>query len=292
MTQVETWTTRSLLSWMTQLFEDNDIDSPKLLSEMLLAHVLGGQRIDLYANVNQLISEEGRDTLRAYVKRALEYEPVQYIVGKAMFFGKEFEVDSSTLIPRTCTERIVQQAVHYCNTNPNLSPKRIADIGTGSGCIAITIAANFSNCSVVATDISEEALDVARQNAKRFGVEEQLTFLQGDGTSPLTTHAPFDIICSNPPYIPECELENLAPNVVEWEPHLALEGGEDGIQIVRPLIESAPDLLVQGGILLVEIATSTNAAVLQIAEATSTLGDAVILRDQFGDDRFLRAIKV
>jgi len=277
---------------MTEHFEEHKIDTPRIISEMLLTHILGGERIDLYANVERIATEEERETLRQCVKRTLEHEPVQYIIGKTLFFGMEFEVNSSTLIPRGCTQRLVEQAMHHCNQNENpVRSPRIADIGTGTGCIAITIAANLPTSAITATDISSAALALAQKNAQSHGVEDRISFIQGDGTSPLSDLAPFDIICTNPPYIPDHEMVTLDRNVREWEPTIALSGGLDGMQVAKPIIETAASCLTNKGILLMEIAESTKDLLLEISRSTTTLKDAVILRDQFGDDRFLRAAK-
>ena len=293
MTHADThqWTTQSLLSWMTTRFEEHSIDSPRLISEMLLTHVFGGERIDLYANANRVATEDEREELRSYVQRTLEHEPVQYIVGKAWFNGIEIAVNNSTLIPRTCTEVIVDQCLNYCNINSFESPPRIADICTGSGCIAISIALHAQPCSIVATDISQEALNLAQENAITHGVTETITCIQGDGIEPIQKLQPFDVICSNPPYIPDSEMEQLDRNVKEWEPKLALCGGKNGLQIIEPILEQAPECLNSGGILLIELASSIRNQVLEIANSNVELRDATILRDAFGDDRFIRVIK-
>jgi len=282
---------------MSDRFKDHKIDSPRLIAEMLLSHVLDGQRIDLYARVDRIASEDELETLRAFVKRTIQHEPVQYIVGKAWFFGAEFDINASTLVPRTCTETIIEQAVQHCerlgassSSTGGHSP-RIADIGTGSGCIAITLANLLPTSTIVATDISLDALELSQENAALHDVADRITFIHGDGTTPLIPLEPFDVLCSNPPYIPEDEFPALDPNVREWEPHIALSGGKDGLLVVQPLIETAPSCLVAGGVLLVEIATSIKDSVLQLAQSSSSLEDAVILKDQFGDDRFLRAVK-
>ena len=273
---------------MKSRFEDNAIESPRLIAEMLLTHVLGGQRIDLYANIDRNATEDERKALRAFVKRALEHEPVQYIVGKAWFNGLEFSVNSSTLIPRTCTETIVDQCLQYCSNNTFENTPRIADIGTGSGCIAISIAVNQSPCSIIATDISEDALLLAIEKVKTHGVEDSITCIQGEGLSPLQNLDSFDIICSNPPYIPDDEMAQLASNVKDWEPTLALSGGQDGLQIIGPILETAHKHLHSGGMLLLEITTSIQSQVLTLANSNNEFRDATILRDRFGDDRFLR----
>jgi release factor glutamine methyltransferase len=289
-TNTDHWTTRRLLEWMTSHFETNQIESPRLISEMLLTHVIGGQRIDLYANVNRVATDAERDKLRSCIKRTIEHEPVQYIVGNTWFYGIELQVDPSTLIPRTCTETIVEQALHFAKLSSS-SPIRIADIGTGTGCIAITIALHLSDCEIVATDISQDALKLAERNAEKHGVQERISFLEGDGLLPCSSLPPFDVLCSNPPYIPDAEMASLEPNVGKWEPKLALSGGPDGLTIIRPLIQNAPTILAQGGILLVEIASSIAENCLELASLNPALRDTIILRDRFGDDRFLRAVK-
>lgn len=274
---------------MTGQFASREIDSPRLIGEMLLRHVLGGNRIDLYANANRVASESEREKLRELVQRAMKHEPVQYIVGNAWFFGSEFQIDDSTLIPRSCTERLVEQVISHCTALTTLAS--IAEIGTGSGCIAITLASNISEASVVATDISKDALSLAKTNAKLHNVENQITFLEGDGASPLLDFEPFDVLCSNPPYIPDEEMLGLGRNVIEWEPRLALSGGIDGMDIIRKIIANASKLLKPGGLLIIEIATSTRDKTLELAQVEASFDDVKIIRDGFGDDRFLRAIR-
>ncbi len=290
-TKANQWTTRTLLEWMTSRFQENEIESPRLISEMLLTHVIGGERIDLYANVERNATEEERDALRSYVKRTLEHEPVQYIVGKAWFNGMEFLVNSSTLIPRSCTETIVEQCVQHCNSHSEITTPRIAEIGTGSGCIAIAISANAGHCAIVASDISNDALELAKENAMEHGVNQNISFVLGDCFEPFQTLGSFDIICSNPPYIPDDEMVKLDANVKNWEPKLALSGGKNGLFVLEPLIRNAHKYLNQAGVLLVEIATNTRTEALKLANESPELTEAKILRDRFGDDRFLRAIK-
>ncbi len=274
---------------MSKHFEDHGIESSRLISEMLLTHLFGGERIDLYANVDRIATDAERDTLRTYVKRTIDHEPVQYIVGKTWFNGMEFLVDSSTLIPRTCTEIIVEQAIEYAK-HIKFSPTRIVDVGTGTGCIAVAIASNIE-AELTATDISIDALALAEKNAELHGVFEKIDFLHGDMLDPISDLPPFTIICSNPPYIPDIEMATLDKNVGEWEPKLALAGGPDGLNSIRPLVQNGPNHLLSGGVLLIEIASSIKNEVLTLAKENPLLKDAKILRDRHGDDRFLRAIK-
>ena len=277
---------------MTERFKENKIESPRLISEMLLSYILDGQRIDLYANVDRIATEEEREALRSLVKRALAHEPVQYIVGKAWFNGLEFDVNTSTLIPRTCTERIVEQCLEHLNVYGGATTPRIADIGTGTGCIAISIAKHAQSALLTATDISDEALSLAIENAKNHNVDSSITFIQGDGLCPLESLESLDIICSNPPYIPDHEFGTLGTNVRDWEPKLALEGGKTGLNVIEPLLREAPNYLNTDGMVLIEIASSTSSQVLNIAQGIQGLSAAAILKDIFGDERFLRARKV
>lgn len=276
---------------MTTTFDEKNIESPRLISELLLQHVLGGERIDLYANVNREATNAELEELRSYVKRTLDHEPVQYIVGKSWFNGLEFLVNPSTLIPRSCTEVIVEECINYCTSSSFDTAPRIADIGTGSGCIAVSIAAHTTFCEIVATDISAEALELANKNANVHHVSTDISFVLGDGLQSLQGLDPFDIICSNPPYIPTSQMEELQPNVREWEPKLALHGGKNGISLIQPLIEQAHHYLVQNAMILIEIASSTKNQVLELAQSNPDLCDAVILQDRFGDDRFLKAFR-
>ena len=273
---------------MAEQFASREIENPRLISEMLLTHVLGGKRIDLYADANRTATDEERASLRALVQRAMKHEPVQYIVGNAWFFGTEFQVNSSTMIPRSCTERLVEQVITHCQENAP-SP-RIADIGTGSGCIAVTLATHVPEAKITATDISPDALELAKVNASVQNVETQITFLEGDGSTPRLDLDPFDVVCSNPPYIPDDEMSQLAPNVVDWEPTSALSGGKNGLDLISTIISNAPKILKPRGLLIIELASSTRDEALELAITEEDLVDAKIIRDAFGDDRFLRAI--
>jgi release factor glutamine methyltransferase len=273
---------------MAEQFASRKIENPRLIAEMLLTHVLGGKRIDLYADANRTATDDERATLREFVQRAMKHEPVQYIVGNAWFFGTEFQVNASTMIPRSCTERLVEQVITHCHENAP-SP-RIADIGTGSGCIAVTLATHVPDAKITATDISPDALELAKANASVQNVETQITFLEGDGSTPLLDLDPFDVVCSNPPYIPEDEMSQLAPHVVDWEPTLALSGGKNGLDLISTIISNAPKILKPRGLLIIELASSTRDEALELAITEEDLVDAKIIRDAFGDDRFLRAL--
>lgn len=305
----ETWTTRKLLQWMRDAFTKKGLDSPGLSAELLMAHILGCERLKLYLDVDRPASDLERAALRDLVTRALNHEPVQYLVGTAWFFGLPMAVDKRVLVPRGCTETIVEHVLQHARvahgsgrggtTSPEAPapdvPLLIADICTGSGCIAAVLAKRLPGARVVATDISGDALDVARQNAKTHGVSERVEFARGDLLAPVLAHpvagakGSLDYLVANPPYIPDHEWNTVEPNVKGHEPHGALRGGVDGMDFVRPLLAEGPALLKPGGLILVEIAACTADDVLTLARANSLLADARIIHDHEGLARVIVA---
>ncbi len=303
----ETWTTRDLLRWMTHRFEEKGIDAPRVVAEMLLGDVFECERMRLYMDVDRPASSEELATLRQLVVRASAHEPVQYLVGRASFLGREFLVDRSTMIPQPCTEDLVDwvlqrfkgllgygdpaEAVEGC-----CGPV-IADVGTGSGCIAVSLAARMPTARLVATDKMPEALELARRNAERFNVVDRIEFLEGVLLEPLKVPAgvrPFDMICSNPPYIPDHEWEAglVQASVREHVPASALRGGSDGLDFIRPLIAGAGGLLRSGGRLVIEIAHCQKDEVIDLVDATEDLHLPQVLVDYEGYWRLLTAEKI
>lgn len=307
-----TWTTRKLLQWMRDAFTKKGLDSPGLSAELLMAHILGCERLKLYLDVDRPASDEERGRLRDLVTRALNHEPVQYLVGTAWFFGLPLRVDRRVLIPRPSTEVIVEHVLQHARVAHGGHGKGhgdagaegaaapdaallIADVCTGSGCIAIALAKRLTGARVVATDISGDALEVARGNAERHGVGDRVEFALGDLLAPVLAHpvagakGSLDYLVSNPPYIPDHEWDAVEPNVKNHEPHGALRGGSDGLAFVKPVIQNGPELLAPGGQILVEIAACTAAEVLTLARANPLLTDARILHDHEGLARVLVA---
>jgi len=298
----ETWTTRKLLAWMSEAFTRNKLDSPRLMSEMLMSHVLGCQRLRLYMEPDRPATELEKKALRDLVARAIKHEPVQYLVGECVFFGLTFTVDQRVLIPRPATQTIVEYVLQHARTAPGFGGTAgegvfFADVCTGSSCIATSLLYTMKQARAVATDLSPDALAVARLNAIRHGVIDRLEFLQGDMLAPLQEHPTtranesLHYLLSNPPYIPDHEWDAVEPNVKNHEPHLALRGGADGLAYVTPLIENGPRLLRPGGLLLIEIASSTADGVLALAQARPELEDARILPDIDNLPRVLVASK-
>ena len=324
----ETWTTRRLLEWMTGYLQSREIDAPRVVAEMLLAHVLECPRMRLYMEIDRPASPTERDRLRTLVARAARHEPVQYLVGETGFYLREFAVEPTTLIPQPSTESLVDYVLGCLGRRedegegdlqsdplPGQSPVSpgdvdvdsaavsgetgdcplIADIGTGCGCIAVSLAAQLPGARVVATDIVPETLDLAAANARRHQVEDRIEFLAGDGTTPLAGYVDqagrrFDVICSNPPYVPADEHDQMDECVRRHVPRTAWDGGPDGLDVIAPLIESSLDLLVPGGRLAVEIANRHREKVIELATSAG-FEDVDVLKDCDGFDRVLVGLR-
>ena len=285
------WSTRRLLDWMQSHFETNGVHAPDVTAQMLLAHVLGVEPILLFTEPDRPAKAQERDQLRELVARASNQEPVQYIVGKAHFLGRPFQVDPSVLIPRTATESIIQAVLDRQRGGvaggsvPSIL--RAADVGTGSGCLAVTLALHLPDLHVVATDLSPDAIEMARRNIDAHGLGERVELRQGDGIEPLRTELPaggFDLVVSNPPYIADATWPSLDANVREHEPAMALRGGADGLDCIRRIIEETADILADDGLFVLEFGDDQAASVQSLAES---LGPAVIVNDVFGDDRIV-----
>lgn len=288
---------------MASAFTEKGLDSPRLCAELLLAHVIGCDRLRLYMDADRPAAPLERETLRGLVARALKHEPVQYLVGEAWFFSLPFHVDKRVLIPRSCTETIVEHILQHHRAEPGFAPGgavTLADICTGSGCIAVALLKNLPNAHAAAVDISKDALAVARDNAERHKVIDRLDLLEGDLLNPLFGHPSgqqLHYLVANPPYIPDAEWDSadpakaVGPNVKGFEPELALRGGPDGLRFVRPLIEHAPKNLRAGGTLMIEIAASTADAALAQATANPMLASPSVINDLEGHPRVLLASK-
>ncbi len=300
--QTDNWTTRKLLAWMGEAFKQKNLDSPRLLAEMLMSHVIGCDRLKLYTDPDRPASPLERQTLRDMVGRALKHEPIQYITGQAWFFGLPFKVDRRVLIPRPSTETIVEEVLQHRRATHGAAGQSgggllLADICTGSGCIATSLLKRLPEARGVATDISSDAIEVARENARTHGVLERLDLIEGDLLAALAKHAAagtaraIDYLVSNPPYIPDHEWGAVEPNVKDHEPHNALRGGADGLDLVRPLIKQAPHYIRPGGLMLVEVAAAHAEEAANLARAHKHLKDTRIVRDFEGLPRVVIATK-
>ncbi len=257
-----TWTIRDVLEWATQDFSARGIESARLDAELLVANALGIERIGLYLDLNRPLQEEERSAIRPLLMRRREREPVAYILGRRDFYGRRFEVTPDVLIPRPDTETLVEHALAQI---PSDAPFRVLDVGTGSGAIAVTLAAERPAAMITATDISEAALEVAKRNAVAHGVAERIVFEHVDL---LSIAEPYDVIVSNPPYIASAELAELEDEVRVHEPKTALEAGEDGLDVVRRLLDTAKPATDVGAHMLVEIGAGQAPLVADLAAQT------------------------
>jgi release factor glutamine methyltransferase len=299
-TTAEPWTTRRLLAWMTEAFTKSSLDSPRLCAELLLSHTLGCDRLRLYMDTDRRASDLELAGLRSLVARALKHEPVQYLVGEAWFFALAFKVDRRVLAPRPSTETIVEHVLQSCRVEPGFGGTTgegmtILDVCTGSGCIPIALLKNLKGATALATDISGDALDVARENAAKHGVGDRIEFAVGNMLEPALDHPrghSVHVLTANPPYIPDHEWADVPENVRGFEPEGALRGGADGMDFIRPLLAGGPDVLRSGGMILIETAASTAQECLAIAAADERLRGAKILKDHEGLERVVVARRV
>jgi release factor glutamine methyltransferase len=242
------------------------VDSPRLQVELLLAHALTVPRLKLYLDFERQLTDTELSLARDLVKRRAAREPLQHIVGSTSFCGLEIKVSRDVLIPRPETELLAEGAWEFlrARSGPVGQAVSVLDFGTGSGCLAIAIARHVPDARVRAVDISAAALQVARENAARHNLADQVTFVQSDGFQALDRELRFDLVVANPPYIPTGEINQLAPEVREHDPHLALDGGEDGLAFFRRLAKEAPDWLLPGGRLMCEFGDGQAPALKQI----------------------------
>ncbi|MCS6839729.1 MAG: peptide chain release factor N(5)-glutamine methyltransferase [Roseiflexus sp.] len=273
-------TVNQALAWAVETLRDIS-DTPRLDAEILLAHALGWSRARVLAGVRETISDDTLRMFRTLVQRRAAREPVAYLVGRKEFYGLEFIVDQRVLVPRPETETLVDAALEWARQRR--SPHNtllIADIGTGSGCIAIALAVHLPNALIYATDLSADALTVARQNIELHGVADRVTLLWGDLLAPLPQ--PVDLLVSNPPYT---VLEDIDAGVRLHEPHLALNGGSDGLVVYRRLLAAAPRALRPGGALMLEIGATQAEAVMSLARQAFPTAAVRVVHDLAGRDR-------
>jgi release factor glutamine methyltransferase len=256
-------------------------ETPGLDAQVLLAHVLERPRAWVLAHPEVILFPDQEKYLEVCLARLEQGEPLPYVLGHWEFYGLDFLVNPAVLIPRPETELLVEQALAWLSATPGR--RLAADVGTGSGCIAVSLAVHIPDLQVVASDISREALKTAHMNADRHTVSGRVTCVQ----SHLFPHTrrPFDLICANLPYIPTEKLSRL--KVAGWEPRLALDGGPDGLKHIRPLIESASCSLAPGGMLLLEIEASQGATACALAKASFPDGEICLVPDLAGNDRLV-----
>jgi release factor glutamine methyltransferase len=278
------WTVLDVIRWTAERFGERGLATPRLDAELLVAHVLALPRVQLYVQFDRPLSADELAAIRDLIKRRQGGESVAYLVGKKEFWGLDFAVDARVLVPRPDTETLVEEARARL---AGADAPRIADVGTGSGAIAVALAKLFPAAVVFAVDASAGALEVARGNAERHAVA--VTLLEGDLDAPLVAHAPFSLIAANLPYIASADMPAL-PADVRSEPATALDGGPDGLALVRRLVAAAPSLLASAGALALEIGAGqadTTCALL----AAAGFVDIQTRRDLGGIERVVSGVK-
>lgn len=278
---------RRVLEWTVGHLKQNGSDSPRLEAELLLSHASGWPRIQLYARYDDVLSEDVRARMRELVKRRVAREPVAYLIGYREFFSLKFEVGPGVFIPRPETETLVLESLQILKGLGKAEP-HVLDLCAGSGCVGVAIAANATSAQLAAVEQSDVALGYARRNAERNGVADRLTFFQGDLFSPLPAGTTFDLIACNPPYVAAGEIAGLQEDVRQFEPIAALDGGPDGLDLVRRIAGEAPRYLNLGGGILFEISPEQADESKSILEKAG-FESAAIVKDLAGAARVVKA---
>jgi release factor glutamine methyltransferase len=292
------WTIGRLLSWTTDFLREKGAENPRLDAEVLLAFARNCKRIELYTAFEEPASDELRDRFRGLVKERAAGKPVAYLVGQREFFSLPFAVTPDVLIPRPETELIIVRALDIVKESakegdsPNMSlvaaELEIADVGTGSGILAVTLAKHLPRSRVTAIDVSPAAIAVAQRNAERHGVAERIEWVEGDLFAAVDPSQKFDLVVSNPPYVSTAELTVLANDVRRFEPIAALDGGERGTNVIERLLPQAADRLRSDGWLLMEISPTIVERVEQLVDARPRFERRPTLKDAAGLPRVVQ----
>jgi release factor glutamine methyltransferase len=285
------WTTRRVLAWTQEELERRKVDSPRLDAEVLLAEALGVTRLQLYLDMDKPLRPDELTTFKAMVRRRAAREPVSLILGRREFWGRPFTVTADVLCPRPETEGMVEDVLLHLKRRPGGTPA-ILDVGTGSGCLAVTLALELPGSAVTAVDISAPALETARRNAQALGAG--VTFLLGDMAAPLPPGAVFDVVVSNPPYLTEGEWAEAPPEVRLHEPRVALVGADqDGLGHHRALAAGVWPRVGPGGVLWAELGAEQGVAAVRLWEvAVGASGRVALLKDLAGKDRVVRVARL
>ena len=261
----------------TEFLARKGVDSPRLQAELLLAHLLRLPRMKLYLNFERALTPSEVETMRQFVKRRGQREPLQHILGTTSFCGLEVAVNRDVLVPRPETELLAERGWTYLNQLSTLNPQpsTALDFGTGSGCIAIALAHHCPSARIEAIDLSPTALALARENAARNGVADRIQFREGNGFAAVPAGTQFDLIISNPPYIPSAEIATLQPEVRDFDPKAALDGGPDGLDYYRRLASEAPPFLRPTGRLMLEFGDGQALRIQQLLEEQKWIVEAM-----------------
>lgn len=284
----DSWTILRMILWSAEYLTDKGVETGRLDAEWLLSAALGVDRLQLYLQYDRPLSPDERDAFKPLLRRRAGREPLQYIIGRTGFRQLELKTDPRVLIPRPETEVLVQEVLDWAEAGRG-GVGRVCDVGTGTGAVALSLAAEGVYTGVVATDVSPEALSVAAYNAERYDLSGLVEFREGPLFEPLEQRERFDIIVSNPPYIAEGERGGLQPEVRDWEPPEALFAGEDGLGVIRQLVTGAPEHLVAGGLLAFECGLGQAGDIVIDLNATGAFAAVRIRPDLTGRPRFVMA---
>lgn len=280
----ESWTIGKVLGWTRGYFTDKGLDNPRFDAELLVAHALDLTRLQLYTEHDKPLRQRELTAIRGLVQRRGRHEPAAYITGERGFWSLDLRVDGRVLIPRPETELLVEKALKFVKARPQA---KVVDVGTGSGCIALALASERPDLQIVAVDASPDALDVALANRDALKLEVELR--QSDLLSAV--EGPVDLIVSNPPYIASAEVDRLMPDVREFEPRMALDGGPDGLVLIRQLIDQAAARLEAGGGLMFEIGFDQGPAALELMQTHGAFTDCALHQDLAGHDRVVAGVR-
>ncbi len=284
----KSWTILKILNWTQSYFKNHSIDSPRLTAEILLAHSLGIKRLDLYLQYDRPLEQRELSGFKTLIKRRIQHEPVAYITGVKGFYESEFHVTPDVLIPRPDTELMVEQALAVLNNRKDeKNPQKVLEMGTGSGAIIVSLAKAASQHLYFATDKSVQAIGVAKKNADRVLSCPAIEFCVGSWFSMFSSSQSFDLIVSNPPYIPSQQIGMLQPEIRQYEPRLALDGGRDGLACYRWIIERAVGFLCPGGVMLLEIGSDQKEDICRIMTESSLYYPPEFMPDLAGHDRLV-----
>jgi release factor glutamine methyltransferase len=280
----ETWTTLKVLEWTAKKFAEKQLPSARLDAEVLLAHTLSTNRVGLYTAFDQPLKPDELTKYRELIRRRLAGEPIAYLVGEQEFWSLPLHVDARVLVPRRDTETLVEAGLRAAR-GAGVNVRKIVDVCTGSGAVALALATELPDARVWATDISEDALAVARSNVARHKLDERVTLLAGDllPGALVAAEAPFDLIVSNPPYVPAGDIAGLSSEV-RAEPRLALDGGTDGLDVIRRLTPAAFAALAPGGTFALEHGFDQGEAVRALLSSAGFV-DVGSTRDLGGHER-------
>ncbi len=282
------WTIQKILSWTADYFKSRNIESSRLAAEMLLGHALGLRRLDLYLQHDRPLQSDELALFKTLIQRRIKKEPVAYITGRKGFYLSDYTVSSDVLIPRPDTEALVETAIAQLNPSGN---QNVLELGVGSGAVILSIARAGFNCTCFGVDISQKAAALAAENGKNEIKKGMLALATGSWFSCFKKIPYFDLIVSNPPYIPSTAIDQLEPEIRLYEPRLALDGGADGLCCIRKIIETACFYLRSKGVLLLETGFDQKKRVEELAEKTLKYEPVIYIKDLSGHNRVAKLVK-